>query len=87
MAPSVVNNATPVQLAANIPVVSTNFGVIDGNKTLVTMSSFNTRKRYKRETGLKFSDGSVELYENFRSQFNIHHKMLGWDTHRAGVEL
>ncbi len=51
------------------------------------MGSFNTGKRSKRETNLKFSETSVELYENFRSQFNIHHKMLGWDTHRAGIEL
>ncbi len=51
------------------------------------MSSSNPGKRFKRETTLKFSDGSVESYESFRSQFNIHHKMLGWDTHRAGVEL
>ncbi len=87
MAPSVVNNAIPVQQAVSIPVFSTNNGVTDSNKTLQTMSSFNTRKRYKREPSLKFSEGSVELYESFRSQFNIHHKMLGWDTHRAGVEL
>ncbi len=51
------------------------------------MSNFNTGKRYKRETSLKLSEGSVEQYESFRSQFNIHHKMLGWDTNRAGVEL
>ncbi len=87
MAPSMVNYAMPVQQAANIPAFSTNNGDSDGNKTLSTMSSFSTRKRYKRETNLKFSDGSVEVYESFRSQFNIHHKMLGWDTPRAGVEL
>ncbi len=29
----------------------------------------------------------MELYESFMSQFNIHHKMLGWDTNRAGIEL
>ncbi len=87
MAPSVVNNTIPVQQTANIPVVSTNNGVLDGNKTLETMSSFNTGKRYKIETSLKFSDGSVELYESFESQFNIHHKLLSWDTRRAGVEL
>ncbi len=51
------------------------------------MSSFNTRKRYKRETCLKLTEGSVELYESFRIQFNIYHKMLGWDTYRAGVEF
>ncbi len=85
--PSVVNNTIHVQQAADIPVASTNNGVINGNKTLETISGFNIGKRYKRETTLKFSDGSVECYESFKSQFNIHHKMLGWDTRRAGVEL
>ncbi len=61
--------------------------VLDGNKTLHMMSSLNTGKRYKRETTLKFSEGSVETYENFRSQFNIHQKMLGWEDHRTAVEL
>ncbi len=75
MAPSVVNNAIPVQQAVNIPVFSTNNEVINGNKTLQTMSSFNTGKRYKRETSLEFSDGSVEVSESSKSLFNIHHKM------------
>ncbi len=87
MAPSVLNNAIPVQQGANIPVFSNNNGVIYSNKTLQTMTRFNTGKRYKRETSLKFSDDSVEVYESFRSQFNIHHKMLGWDTRRAGGDL
>ncbi len=85
--PSVLNNTILVQQAANIPVFSSNNGVIDVNKTFLTMGSFNTGKIYKRETNLKFSEGSVELYESFRSQFNMHHKMLGWNTHRAGLEL
>ncbi len=51
------------------------------------MGSFITGKRYKRETNLKFSEGSVEQYKSFRSQFNIHRKMLGWDTNRARNEL
>ncbi len=85
MAPSTVNYAIPVQQAAHIPAFSTNNGDIDGNETLSTMSSFSTGKRYKRETNFKFSDGSVEAYKSFRSQFNIHYKMLGWDTRRAGV--
>ncbi len=87
MTPSVVNKAIPVQQAVNIAVVSINNGVIDGSKTLETINSFNTGKKYKREITLKFSDGSVASYESFKSQFNIHHKMLGWDTRRAGVEL
>ncbi len=87
MTPSVVNKAIPVQQAANMPIVSTNNRVIDGSKTLETISSFNTGKRYKRETTLKMSDGSVESYESLKSQFNIHDKMLGWDTNRTGVEL
>ncbi len=62
MAPSTVNFAIPVQQAANIPVFSTNNGVLDGNKTLQTMSSSNTGQRYKREITLKSSDGSVKSY-------------------------
>ncbi len=65
----------------------TNYGHIDGKKTFQSVTSFNTGKRYKRETNLKFPEGSVEQYDIFRSQFNIHHKMLGWDTNRAGIEL
>ncbi len=60
----------------NIPVHSTNYGAMDGNKTLPMATSFDTRKRYKRETNLKFSEGTVDQYESFRSQFNIHHKMF-----------
>ncbi len=75
------------QQAANLPVFSINNGVTEGNKTVLPMASFNTGKRYKRETNLKFSEGSMEVYESFRSQFNINHKMLGWDTNRAAIEL
>ncbi len=75
------------QLRPATSIAMANIGVVDSNKTLQTMSSSNTGKRYKRETNLKFSDGSVKSYESLRSQFNIHHKMLGWDTRRAGVEL
>ncbi len=82
-----MNFAIPVQQAANIPVISTNNGVLDSNKTLQTMSGSSNGKRYKRETALNFSDGSVESYESFKSQFNIHHKMLGCDNRRAEVEL
>ncbi len=85
--PSSVYDSIPVQKAAKLPVCSINNGVTDGNNTFQTMGSFITGKRYKRETNLKFSDGSVEPYESFRSKFNIHHKMLGWDTNRAGMEL
>ncbi len=85
--PSAVNYAMTVQQAVNLPVFSTNNGVIDCNKTFLPMGSFYTGKRYKRETNLKFSEGSVELYEDFTSQFNIHHIMFGWDTHRAEIEL
>ncbi len=60
---------------------------MNSNKTFQTVASFNTGKRYKRETNLKFSEGTVEQYESFRSQFNIHHKMLGWDINRAGIKL
>ncbi len=82
-----MNHAVPAQMAANIPAYSTNCGMLDGNKTLPTAVSFDTRKRYKRETNLKFSEGIVDQYESFRSQFNIHHKMLDWDTKRAGIVL
>ncbi len=81
---SVIN--VPVQSVSKLPVNAINSG-LDGNKTLDMMSSFNTGKRYKRETTLKFSEGFVETYESFRSQFNIHRKMLGWDDHRTAVEL
>ncbi len=70
-----------------IPVYSTNYGAVDSNNTFQSAASFNTGKRYKKETNLKFSEGTVDQYENCRSQFNIHHKMLGWDTNRAGIEL
>ncbi len=72
-----MNHAAPAQVAANIPVYSTNYGAMDGNKTFPSAVSFNTGKRYKRETNLKFSEGTVEKYQSFRGQFNIHHKMLG----------
>ncbi len=87
MAPFTGNHAAPAQMAANIPAYSTNYGPMDHNKTLPTAVSFDARKRYKRETNLKFSEGNVEQYESFQSQFNIHHKMLDWDTKRAGIEL
>ncbi len=51
------------------------------------MNNLNIGKRYKRETTLKFSEGSVETYETFRSQFNIHRKVLGWNDYRTAVEL
>ncbi len=40
-----------------------------------------------RETNLKFSEGSVEVYERFKSQWSIHCRMLFYDDNRAGVEL
>ncbi len=82
-----MNHTLPAQMAANIPAYSTNCGTMDGNKTLPTEVSFDTRQRYKRETNLKFSENTADQYESFRSQFNIHHKMLDWDTKRAGIEL
>ncbi len=60
---------------------------MDGNKTCQTVANSNTGKRYKRKTDLKFSEGSLEEYESFKSQFIVHHKMLDWDTNRAGIEL
>ncbi len=74
-------------MAVNIPAYSTNYGAKDGNKTLPIAVNFDTRKGYKRETNLMFSEGTVDQYEIFRSQFNIHQKMLDWDTKRAGIEL
>ncbi len=87
IAPFTVNHIAPAQQAAKLPVYSTQYGAMDGNKYFQSVSSFNTGKRYKRETNLKFSEGTVEQYESFRSQFNIHYKMLGWDTNRPGIEL
>ncbi len=74
--PFMVNNAVPAQMAANIPAYSTSCGMMNSNKTLPTAVSFDTGNRYKRETNFKFSEGTVDQYESFRSQFNIHHKML-----------
>ncbi len=81
---SVIN--VPDQSVLKLPVNAINSG-LDGNKTLHMTSSLNTGKRYKRKTIFKFSEGSVETYESFRSWFNIHRKMLEWDDHRTAVEL
>ncbi len=86
MRSSPVINVNPLQSVSKLPVFDIN-NSLDGNKTLHMPSSLNTGKRYKRETSLKFSEGSVEIYESFRSQFNIHQKMLGWDDCRTAVEL
>ncbi len=72
MASLMVNHAAPAQQAANLPVYCTNYEAMDGNKEFQSAASFNTGKRYKRETNLKFSEGTVDQYESFRSQFNIH---------------
>ncbi len=87
MVPFTVNHTTPAQQAEKLPVYSTQYGAMDGNNTFQSVASFNTGKRYKRETNLNFSEGTVEQYESFRCQFNIHRKMLSWDTNRAGIEL
>ncbi len=72
MAPLMVNHAAPAQQATHLPVYSTNYEAMDVNKAFQSAASFNTGKRYKRETNLKFSEGTVDQYESFRSQFNIH---------------
>ncbi len=82
-----MNHAAPAQQAVKLLVYSTNYGGMDGNKTFQSLANLNTGKRYKRETNLKFSEVTVDQYESFRSQFNIHYKMLGWDTNTAGIEL
>ncbi len=51
------------------------------------MACDNTGRLYKIDTNLKFSEGTVEQYENVRSQFIIHHKMLCWSNDRTGIEL
>ncbi len=66
MRSSPVINVNPTQSVLKLPIFDINSG-LDGNKTLVMMSSLNTGKRYKRENTLKFSEGSVETYESFRS--------------------
>ncbi len=86
-APITVSQWAPEHLAANIPDPSTRHGVIDGNKIFPSAASDFTGRRYKRETNPKFSEGTVEQYESFRSQFIIHHKMLRWSDNRAGIEL
>ncbi len=60
MAPFTLNQVAPSQVAANIPVYSTNYRIMDGNKTFPSAVSFNTGKRYKRETNLKFYEVTVE---------------------------
>ncbi len=87
MAPATVSHAAHEQLAANISDPSTRHGAMDGNKTFPSWASDNTGRRYKRETNLKFSEGTVGQYESFRSQFIIHPKMLRWSNDRAGIEL
>ncbi len=87
MVPFSVNHTVPAQVVGNIPVYSTDYVAMDCNKTFPSAVSFDTRKRYNRETNLKFSEGTVEQYESFESQFIIHQKMLEWDTKRAGIEL
>ncbi len=54
MAPLMVNYAAPSQKAAKLPVYSTHYGAMDGNKTFQSVASFNTGNRYKKETNLKF---------------------------------
>ncbi len=51
------------------------------------MSSLGTGSRYKRDTTLKFSEGTVDQYKSFRTQFNITQEMLNWNLQKAGVEL
>ncbi len=48
MATFMLNHATPTQMAANRPTESTNNGAMDGNKILPSVTSLDTRKRYKR---------------------------------------
>ncbi len=60
MAPITVNHAAHEQLAANIPDTSIQHGAMDGNKTFPSVACDNTGRRYKRETNLKFSEGTVE---------------------------
>ncbi len=60
MSPFTVNHDAPAQMAANIPpAYSNNYGAMDGSKTLPTAVIFDTRKRYKRETNLKFTEGTL----------------------------
>ncbi len=51
----------PTQSVSKFPFKAINSG-LDSNKSLYVMSSLNTGKRYKRETILKFSEGSVETH-------------------------
>ncbi len=49
MAPFMVNHTAPAQQAAKLPVYSTQYGAMDGNKTFQSVASFNTGKRYKSQ--------------------------------------
>ncbi len=82
---STVGNVQSAQSVSKLSVNAIN-RCLYGNKTL-HMTSLSTGKRFKREITLKFSEGSAETYESFRSQFNIHRKILGWDDYRTAVEL
>ncbi len=62
-APIMVNHVAHAQLAANIPDPSTQHGVMDGNKTFPSVACDNTRRRYKREAHLKFSEGNMKALE------------------------
>ncbi len=62
MAPITVNHTEHEQLPVNIPDNPTRHGAMDGNKTFPSVASDNTGMRYKKETNLKFSEGSVEQY-------------------------
>ncbi len=58
--PSTVNNVVLIQSAAKLPYTSNNNGGLEGNETLQMTSCFNAGKRFKRDTNLKFSEGSVD---------------------------
>ncbi len=65
--PLVTRNAQSVHMALKLP-VSTTYSETNSNQTQQSVSDIWSSKRYKRETNLKFSEGSVEVYKSIKSQ-------------------
>ncbi len=71
--PLVASSVQLIQTAVKLP-ISMTYGDTRGNRTQQSASSMWSCKIYKRETNLKYSEGSVEVYKSL-------------DDYRAGVEL
>ncbi len=63
--PTMVNYIALGHVASNVPTSSIYSRVMGGNQPIQPMSSLGTGSRYKRDTTLKFSEGTVDQYESF----------------------